>query len=47
LPLPEGPTNAILVFGSILNEKFYNTFDYLSGYLKVTFLNSIVPLISD
>lgn len=44
-PLPEGPTKAIFEFFSILYEKFYNTMASLSGYLKVTFLNSIAPLI--
>lgn len=43
LPLPEGPTNATLESFSILYEKFYKTTASLSGYLKVTFLNYMLP----
>lgn len=39
LPLPDGPTNAIFYPYFILKLKFLRTIAYLSGYLKVTFLN--------
>jgi len=43
LPAPVGPTMAILSPGFILKETLFNTISF--SYAKVTFLNSISPLI--
>lgn len=43
-PLPDGPTKATFESFSILYEKSSKTIASRSGYLKVTFLNSITPL---
>ena len=43
-PWPEAPTTAIFLFGSNFTLKLFKIFSS-SGYEKVTFLNSITPLI--
>ena len=45
-PLPDSPTNPIFSPLFTLSEKSYRTVLSLEGYLKLTFLNSISPLIS-
>ena len=45
-PLPFSPTNAFFSLAFITNEQSSSTTFSLLGYLKVTFLNSIVYILS-
>ena len=44
-PHPEFPTIAVFLPAYIIILKFFKIIFFLDGYLNVTFLNSIEPLI--
>jgi hypothetical protein len=45
LPEPDGPTKAVVFPASKTHEKFFKTCkSYREGYLKLTFENTISPL---
>ena len=44
-PDPDAPTKAIFIFGLINILNYFKTTSFLDGYLKLTFLNSIAPLL--
>lgn len=45
LPLPDAPTRQTIYFSSIFKLKLDKIISFLLGYLKFTFLNSILPFI--